>query len=182
MHLFIYICYIWQCTWFSESDILLKALIRIHMIAKMLYVYSNTMESSTFIENKIGETKKKKSWSDLFRFICSSSASFNMLCSASLRFSKLKVTVCKKTLHVLYIFFDSWTRISINLTNKVHLPILHPTVWMLRKAAIGWWGSVWPCEGQCWSLRQSLQPLCEYLGENRTYSKIIEFLIVENWI
>lgn len=30
------------------------------MIAKMLYVYSNTMESSTFIENKIGETKKKK--------------------------------------------------------------------------------------------------------------------------
>lgn len=30
------------------------------MIAKMLYVYSNTMESSTFIENKIGETKKKR--------------------------------------------------------------------------------------------------------------------------
>lgn len=30
------------------------------MIVKMLYVYSNIMESLIFIENKIGEIKKKK--------------------------------------------------------------------------------------------------------------------------
>lgn len=29
------------------------------MIVKMLYVYSNIMESLIFIENKIGEIKKK---------------------------------------------------------------------------------------------------------------------------
>lgn len=39
---------------------MLKALIRIYMIVKMLYVYSNIMESLIFIENKIGEIKKKK--------------------------------------------------------------------------------------------------------------------------
>lgn len=105
------------------------------------------MESLIFIENKIGEIYKKKSWFDFFRFICLFFVLFNMFCLVSLRFLKLKVIVCKKILYVFYIFFDLWIRIFINLINKVFLSIFYSIVWMLRKVVIGWWGLVWFCEG-----------------------------------
>lgn len=63
------------------------------------------MESLIFIENKIGEKKKKRSWFDFFRFICLFFVLFNMFCLVSLRFLKLKVIVCKKNIICILYFF-----------------------------------------------------------------------------